>query len=156
MQMLDETVKTVRRISSELRPSLLDDLGLTAAMEWQLQEFEKRFGIKTILNISEADIKLPDAIKTSLFRILQESLTNVARHSHATKVKVCFEKNADCLTLSIKDDGKGFDKEKIADRKTLGILGMRERTSMIGGTYEILSKPGKGTRVVVSIPLSEK
>lgn len=154
ISMLDQTVKTVRRISSELRPSLLDDLGLTAAMEWQLNEFEKRSGIKTNLNVPADDIRLPDSVKTSLFRIFQESLTNVVRHSHAKKVTVVFEQKNGNLVLSIIDDGKGFDKQKTADKKTLGILGMKERTSMIGGSYEITSKPGKGTSVVVTIPYS--
>ena len=125
-------------------------------MEWQLNEFEKRSGIKTNLKAPQTDIKLPDTIKTSLFRILQESLTNVARHSHAKQVGVVFEQMGENLVLSISDDGKGFDKQRVADKKTLGILGMRERTTMLGGTYEIVSKSGKGTRVVVAIPLGQE
>lgn len=153
MALLDQTVKTVRRISSELRPSLLDDLGLTAAMEWQLHEFGRRSGIKTSLEIPPTDIKLSDSHKTGLFRIFQESLTNVARHSKAKQVDVVLSQEVKKLVLSITDNGHGFDKQKIAEKKTLGILGMKERTSMIGGSYEITSTPGKGTRVVVTIPL---
>ncbi|MBL0130028.1 MAG: sensor histidine kinase [Chitinophagaceae bacterium] len=151
--MLDDTVKTVRRISSELRPSLLDDLGLTAAMEWQLSEFEKRFDIKTHFKFEDAELKLPETIKMGLFRIFQESLTNVARHSGTQKVTVSLKQENNLIVLSIADEGVGFDKQKTAAKKTLGILGMRERTAMIGGTYEIFSKPGKGTRVIVKIPL---
>jgi PAS domain S-box-containing protein len=154
--MLDETVKTVRRISSELRPSLLDDLGLTAAMEWQLHEFKKRSGIKTSFSAPELEIKLPDMIKTGLFRIFQESLTNVVRHSYAKKLKISLEHKDSNFVLTIADDGKGFDKDKVANKRTLGILGMKERTSMIGGIYDISSTPGKGTTVVVSIPWSEQ
>jgi PAS domain S-box-containing protein len=154
LTMLDETVKSVRRISSELRPSLLDDLGLTAAMEWQLFEIKKRSGIKINFNAPEKEMKLPDLIKTGLFRIFQESLTNVIRHAGAKSVKVNLEQKDHQLTLSIEDDGKGFDKGKIADKRTLGILGMKERTSMIGGTYEINSIPGKGTVVEVIIPMN--
>jgi PAS domain S-box-containing protein len=154
LTMLDETVKSVRRISSELRPSLLDDLGLTAAMEWQLFEIKKRSGIKINFNAPEKELKLPDLIKTGLFRIFQESLTNVIRHAGAKSVKVNLEQKDHQLTLSIEDDGKGFDKGKIADKRTLGILGMKERTSMIGGTYEINSIPGKGTVVEVVIPMN--
>lgn len=156
LTMLDATVKSVRRISSELRPSLLDDLGLTAAMEWQLHEFKKRSDIKASFSAPEPELKLPDMIKTGLFRIFQESLTNVARHSHAKRLKVSLEHKDSNIILTIADDGKGFDKDKIADKRTLGILGMKERTSMIGGAYEITGTPGKGTVVVVSIPLTNQ
>ena len=153
LTMLDETVKTVRRISSELRPSLLDDLGLVAAMEWQLLEFKKRSKIKTIFLAPEEEIELSDTIKTGLFRIFQESLTNVVRHSDAKKLEVSLEHKDSNFVLTISDDGKGFDKDKIADKKTLGILGMKERTSMLGGSYEIASTAGKGTIVTVAIPM---
>lgn len=154
--MLDETVKTVRRISSELRPSLLDDLGLVAAMEWQLGEFEKRSGMITNFVYSGDDLQLPDITKTSLFRIFQESLTNIARHSHAKRVTVSIAQKDDNILLSIADNGKGFDKQKVADKRTLGILGMKERIAMIGGKYEIKSHPGKGTEVIVLVPLNNR
>ncbi|MEO6613400.1 MAG: PAS domain S-box protein [Chitinophagaceae bacterium] len=151
--MLDETVRTVRRISSELRPSLLDDLGLTAALEWQLKEFEKRSGIKTNFEAPENEIRLPNNVKTAFFRIFQESLTNVARHSGAKNLMVSLGVRDNKFVLSIIDDGKGFDKEKMAEKRTLGILGMQERTSMIGGSYKITGIPGKGTTVEVAISL---
>lgn len=153
LSMIDETVKSVRRISSQLRPSLLDDLGLTAAMEWQLSEFEKRAGIKTKLITPKEEVDLSDAVKTALFRIFQESLTNVARHSKAKKVTVVLRRDDHTFILSITDDGKGFDINKVADKRTLGILGMKERSSMIGGTYEINSTPGGGTSVIISVPV---
>lgn len=152
-EMLDGTVKTVRRISSELRPSVLDDLGLVAAVEWHLKEFERRAGIKTSFQEPESELEINETIKTGLFRIFQESLTNVARHASATKVKVdLLEKNGYIL-LRIEDDGKGFNKLQVHNKRTLGILGMKERTAMMGGTYVIESNPGQGTIVVVSVPL---
>ncbi|HOZ69672.1 MAG TPA: PAS domain S-box protein [Chitinophagaceae bacterium] len=151
--MLDETVQSVRRISSQLRPSLLDDLGLTAAMEWQLGEFEKRAGIKTSFEAPQDEIPVPEAAKTALFRIFQESLTNVVRHSEAKKLAVSVKEADNCLVMTIADNGKGFDPMKVAEKKTLGILGMKERTEMIGGTYIINSLPGQGTSVIVSVPV---
>ena len=151
--MLDGTVKTVRRISSELRPSLLDDLGLVAAIDWHLREFEKRSGLETEFSDKGNDISMPESIKTGLFRIFQESLTNVARHAEATKVKVNLHRQDGKLVLSIQDDGRGFNRFQSGEKKTLGILGMRERTSMMGGTYDIESQPGKGTVVKVSVPI---
>lgn len=150
--MLDETVKTVRRISSELRPSVLDDLGLVAAMEWHLKEFEKRSGIKTEFIEPENDLPMNNNIRTALYRILQESLTNVARHAYAKNVTVKLEMVDFEIILTIEDDGNGFDKEKIAGKKTLGILGMEERASMLGGRYNVMSRPGKGTKTKVVIP----
>ena len=154
-KILDETVKTVRRIASELRPSLLDDLGLVAAIEWQLNEFEKRSGIKAELKKMRIEPVLPDAARTGLFRIVQESLTNVARHAKANKVTVSLQQKKGLLVLKIEDDGVGFNKEKIAVKKTLGILGMKERTSVMGGTYEIEGASGKGTIVSVTVPFDE-
>lgn len=150
--MLNGTVKSVRRISSELRPSLLDDLGLVATMEWQLKEFEEHSGIKTTFLANETEKQLPDKIKTGLFRIFQESLTNVARHSDAQRVDVNLQQSDNRIVLSIEDNGKGFDKKKTAGKRTLGILGMKERTEMMGGEYEIKSTPGQGTTVLVEIP----
>ncbi len=151
--MLDETVQSVRRISSQLRPSLLDDLGLTAAMEWQLGEFEKRAGIKTSFNAPNEEIPIPESSKTALFRIFQESLTNVVRHSGAKKLAVTLKESDSSLVMTITDNGKGFDPLKVAEKRTLGILGMKERTEMIGGTYEINSIPDQGTSVIVSVPV---
>ena len=152
--MLDDTVKSVRRISSQLRPSLLDDLGLTAAMEWQLGEFEKRAGIKTLFKAPHEEIPVPDSAKTALFRIFQESLTNVVRHSGASQLSVELREEAGQLKMSIIDNGTGFDPAKVAEKRTLGILGMKERSEMIGGTYVINSIPGEGTSVFVSVPVS--
>lgn len=153
--MLDDTVKIVRRIASDLRPGLLDDLGLLAAVEWQLEDFGKRSGIAVQVNCLKEEPALPDAVKIGLFRIIQESLTNVARYAQAKNLSVQMKYQNDDLVLTIRDDGIGFDKTKIASKKTLGILGMRERTTMMGGSYEIISEPGEGTTVIVKVPVEQ-
>ncbi len=152
--MIDTTVKTIRRIASELRPSLIDDLGLVAAMEWFIEDFEKRSGIKKEISISGTIPELPDSMKIGIFRIFQESLTNVARHSGGNKVTVRLQQPDNHLILTITDNGRGFDDKK-AVRKTLGLLGMKERTLMMGGEYNIKGRPGEGTTVTVIIPLPE-
>lgn len=154
-ELLDSTVQSVRRISYELRPILLDEFGLVAAMEWHLKEFEKRSGIKTYFRLPGENLQLDDPLKTNLFRILQESLTNVARHSNASQVNVHFIQNANQLVLRVQDNGKGFDKEKVAEGQTLGILGMKERAAALGWHYEIRTEPGSGTVVSVIIPLTK-
>jgi PAS domain S-box-containing protein len=156
LNLLDGAVKSVRRISSELRPSILDDLGLIAAIEWHLKEFEKRAGIKVKFYADEPELSLPEETRTGLFRIFQESLTNVARHAHAKKVSVSLKRRGGEIVLSIEDDGHGFDKLEVTDKKTLGILGMEERSSMMGGKYQINSIPGEGTIVEVSVPFELK
>lgn len=152
--LIDTIVKSVRRIASELRPSLLDDLGMLAAMEWFLEDFERRSGIVKELYIPETEIQLPAALKIGLFRIFQESLTNVARHSGAKKVIVRLEQRDKKLILIIKDNGEGFDDKKAA-KQTLGLLGMKERTLMMDGQYSISGVQGEGTTVKVIIPLPE-
>jgi signal transduction histidine kinase len=125
-------------------------------MEWHLKEFEKRASINAHFKLPSEELSLPDTVKTGLFRIFQESLTNVARHAHAKKVDINLKVEKEKIVLSIKDDGKGFEMEKAKSKRTLGILGMRERSYMMGGTYEVKSKPGKGTKVTVSVPYSDK
>lgn len=133
LELLDITVKSVRRISSELRPGLLHNLGLLAAMEWHLKEFEKRSGITTIFNEPKEELEVPDSLKSGLFRIFQESLTNAGKHANANKINVTLELKGRRLILSIEDNGQGFEKEKITAKDTLGILGMKERSQMMGG-----------------------
>ncbi|HWR34144.1 MAG TPA: PAS domain-containing sensor histidine kinase, partial [Chitinophagaceae bacterium] len=155
IEMLDNTVKSVRRISSQLRPSILDDLGLVPAMEIHLKEFESRSGILTQFTAIKKEIQLTDPVKNALFRIFQESLTNVARHSGAKKVVVRLETKNSNIELMIEDNGTGFDEKKAAKKRTLGVLGMKERAIAIGGTYHISGKQGKGTTILVSVPLHQ-
>jgi PAS domain S-box-containing protein len=152
--LLDHTIETVRRLASQLRPSLLDDLGLIATIEWYLEDFGKRFNIKTKFRYSSETLELPDKIRTALFRIFQESITNVLRHAQASGITVTLNQEDDNIRLQIMDDGKGFDMTGISGRKTLGLLGMKERTLLMGGDYRIDSFPGKGTTVTVSVSLS--
>lgn len=156
LRLIDETVKTIRRISTQLRPRILDDLGLIAALEWQTDEFRKRSEAKVEF-VSNADhLDLPMDIATGLFRIYQECLTNVSRHAGATHVESSLLLEKDMLQLEISDNGKGFSPENISGKKTLGLLGMKERTLLMGGSYEIQSDAGRGTRVVVRVPIPKK
>ena len=154
IQLIEDTIKSVRKISMDLRPSMLDDLGLMAALEWQSNEFEKRSGIDTEFINETGNREIPERLKTGLFRIYQESLTNVARHADAKKIvsSLRFENNN--LILTITDDGKGFAFKNIESKKTLGLFGMKERTLEMDGHYEIKSEPGMGTTVSVTVPLN--
>lgn len=153
--LIDATVKTVRRIATELRPSILDDLGLVAAMEWQTEEFERRSDIKGIFICNVPTIQIDSATATGLFRIYQESLTNVMRHSQATQMEANLHLDKQFIKLSIHDNGKGFVIDAITNKKTLGIMGMRERATLLGGSYEITSMPQKGTQVIIIVPLKK-
>jgi PAS domain S-box-containing protein len=155
IQLIDATVKTVRRIATELRPSILDDLGLLAAMEWQSEEFEKRSEISCVFTSNVSDAQVAPDLATGIFRIYQESLTNVSRHAEATAVASFLELKNSRLSLTIKDNGKGFVEKEISSKKTLGLLGMKERTNLLGGSYEITSKPGEGTSVLITVPLKD-
>ena len=152
MKLADETIQTVRRISTELRPGILDDLGLVAAVEWAVEEFEDRTGTKCLLDVLQDDIVIDRPRATALFRILQETLTNVARHANATQVNVRLAKEDGSLILDVQDDGKGISEEELSAGGSLGILGMRERVLLLGGELAISGAPGKGTAVKVRIP----
>ncbi|MBN8877533.1 MAG: sensor histidine kinase [Sphingobacteriales bacterium] len=147
----NEAIKFVRRLAAELRPSLLDDLGLVAALEWHSQEFENRFNIRIVFQSQIADLSVPPVIATGIFRIFQESLTNIARHAKAHEVRATLSAANGLLKMEIADDGRGFD--TTAQRKTLGLLGMKERAIMIGGDLSIQSTPGKGTTVLITVPI---
>ncbi len=151
MELIEDTIKSVRKISTELRPSMLDDLGLLAAMEWQSNEFGKRYGINAVFINLTGNHPIPARFSTGLFRIFQESLTNVARHADAKKIVSTLLFNNSELVLTIEDDGKGFIVKNIGSKKTLGLFGMKERSMEMGGTYEIKSDPGIGTKVSVKI-----
>jgi signal transduction histidine kinase len=150
---IDSTIQTVRRISSELRPGVLDHLGLVAAIEWQSNEFQNRTGIKCDVR-SRIREPLDQELSTTFFRIFQETLTNVIRHAGATHVSVDLKEADGRITLEVKDNGRGIARTEIFNSRSMGLLGMRERTELLGGVFEIGSIPRqKGTRVRVSIPL---
>ena len=150
-QLASRIIQSIRRISTELRPGVLD-LGLAAAVEWQVQEFQARTGIQCSLRLLTHEVFAPD-VSTALFRILQETLTNIARHAKATQVEVVNQKQGDRLVLRISDNGRGFDPEDPSISKSLGLLGMRERVAILGGGVNIASAPGKGTTVTAWVPL---
>lgn len=153
IELIDETIKTVRRISSELRPGILDDLGLPAALEWQSNEFERRTGIHSVFKTDGLTGTYTRDVATVVFRIYQETLTNVARHANATQVETQVVQNSTELVLTITDNGSGFEVQQVGNKKTLGLLGMRERALMINGHLNITSVPGKGTTIVLTVPL---
>jgi len=137
---------------TELRPGVLDDLGLVAAIEWQSRDFERRSGIRCLCEAVQEEIELDHTCATAAFRICQEALTNVMRHAKATSVRVLLaEENGDLL-LEIHDDGQGISPAKVTDPTSFGLLGMRERANRLGGQVEIASSPGKGTTVTVRLP----
>ena len=150
-QLADSIIQSIRRISTELRPAVLD-LGLAAAVEWQVQEFQARSGIQCKVRLLTREVFAPDA-STAMFRILQETLTNVARHAKATRAEMVLQKQRDRLVLLIRDNGRGFDQADPSLSKSLGMLGMRERAAILGGQVNISSAPGKGTTVTAWIPL---
>jgi signal transduction histidine kinase len=134
---------------------MLDDLGLLSAMEWQSDEFQKRFHIKSDIETNLGNVKINPEKSTAIFRIFQESLTNVLRHSKATAVNTSLTIEDDVLVMSITDNGIGFNETEINKKKSLGILGMKERTIMLGGSYQISSKENEGVMVLVKLPLDD-
>jgi len=154
-ELIDTTIQSVKRISSELRPGLLDDLGLTAAMEWMAEEFRDRTGIKCELSVDPEEIILDEDVATAIFRIFQETLTNTTRHANATQVKVILEKKAGTLLLTVTDNGKGITEKQILEPESFGLIGMRERAYYLAGEFNIRGIRGKGTEVTVKIPVEE-
>jgi PAS domain S-box-containing protein len=151
---IDETANLVRKLCTELRPGVLDDLGLTAAIEWQIREYEKRTGIRCSTNVETGDLGVDAERSTALFRIFQELLTNVARHARASRVEVGLKRAGSEILLEVRDNGRGIKENEKAGTKSLGIVGMRERALVLGGQVEISGEPGKGTMVRVRVPLT--
>ena len=152
--LIDSTIQAVRRISTKLRPGILNDLGLLAAVEWQAAEFQNRMGVKFKVSSDMDGIGLDERRSSAVFRIYQELLTNIARHANATEVTIRLEQRNGRLMLTVRDNGKGITPEESENPKSLGILGMRERALLLGGKFSIKGKPGKGTAATVSIPIS--
>lgn len=152
-KLTDQAITIMRRISSALRPGLLDDLGLLPALEWYTNEYDSRPNISASLSLPSEEADLDPALQTTLYRIYQEILTNVARHAQANKVTASLKVNPNELILKVKDDGIGISQAELQGTKSLGLLGMRERAAKWGGQVEITGKKGKGTTVRVQIPL---
>ena len=153
MKVTDITINSVRRIASELRPSILDDLGLVEAVEWQVNHFQNRTGIVCNYRSSLQRARLNRDQSTAAFRILQEALTNILRHAQATKAEIVMEETAGEFVLMITDNGRGIKEEDKFAQPALGLLGMQERARLVGGQVDITGIDGKGTQVAVRVPL---
>jgi len=151
--LLKTTVAATRRIASDLRPLMLDDLGLLPAVEWLVQNFKQRTGVACALHVDDPDLPVAGAHATAVFRIVQESLTNVAKHANATRADVAIDQADGEVHVRVSDDGIGFDLGDARRPNAFGLLGVRERASLLGGTVAISSAPGKGTRVDVRLPV---
>ena len=149
---IDSTIQTVRRISTELRPGILDDLGLVPALEWQASEFQKRTGIKCEVASEVAESILDEELNTAFFRIFQESLTNVLRHAGASRVNVRLWEQDGNLFMEVKDNGRGITDAELSNTRSIGVLGMRERAALLHGELTLTGVPGHGTTVRVRIP----
>jgi signal transduction histidine kinase len=151
---IDSTIQTVRRISTELRPGILDDLGLAAALEWQAQEFQRRTGMRCRVRTEVTETCFAQELNTAFFRIFQETMTNVIRHARATRVEVVLREDEGYLLMEVKDNGRGISTDEITNTKSIGLLGMRERAALLGGELHITGQAGRGTSVTVKIPLT--
>jgi signal transduction histidine kinase len=148
-------IDSVRRIATELRPAALDDLGLRAAIAWHAHEFERHFGVRCVVACEPDTLALDPLRATALFRIVQEALTNVARHAAAQAASITLRSNADAVLLEVKDDGRGITDHALRGTNSLGLLGIRERAQLLGGTVDIWGVPGRGTTVRVRLPWQE-
>ncbi|MGH2523400.1 MAG: ATP-binding protein, partial [Anaerolineales bacterium] len=153
-ELLDSAIKSVRQIATELRPAILDDIGLAAAIEWQVREFESRSGIACRYTSTLEEIPLEAEHSTAVFRLVQETLTNVARHAQASQVEISLGEVDGFLSLQVRDNGRGITEEELRGSKSLGLLGMRERAQRLAGQLDIQGAPGQGTTVTMRVPLS--
>ena len=151
--LINETVATVHNVSEDLRPGILDDFGLSAAIEWQAEEFQKRTGIECRISLASDESNLNKEKSTNLFRIVQESLTNVIRHADATKVEINLTEKDGMLLLEIVDNGKGISKDAITNPKSFGLIGIKERVHSLGGEVDIVGTPHEGTRLMVTMSI---
>ncbi len=150
---IGSAISSIKKLSSDLRPGILDDFGLHAAIEWQAEEFEKRTGTRCEVKLEMGDVEIDEDVSTAIFRILQETLTNIMRHADAKKVELQLREEQSALVFSIRDDGKGIGKDATSNPHSYGLLGIRERAAAFGGSVEIDSSPGMGTTICVRIPL---
>ena len=153
--LIDKTIKDVRSIAIRLRPGVLDDLGLVDALEWLTSDFENRSSITCVFEHENVPA-LNETVSTAAYRICQEAMTNVARYAEATRVSVVLRAEKNMLSLSVRDDGKGFDTTGLAESEGIGIAGMRERAILAGGNLEVMSEQGKGCHVLFNVPIEKE
>jgi PAS domain S-box-containing protein len=151
----DATLEQIREMALGLRPSLLDDLGLVPALRWYMGRLCQRWPIAISFDVIGCEYRLPSQVETTLYRIVQEALTNITRHAQARRVHVCLECTSSTIVTTIEDDGQGFDPGVVASKGGVGLLGMRERAALLGGSLTISSQPGQGTQLTLKIPWSE-
>jgi signal transduction histidine kinase len=150
-KLAEASVNIIRNMTLLLRPSMLDDFGLVPALEWQAREVSKRTGIRVQVAAADSTGELPDALKTCIYRVVQEALHNCARHAQARSVRVVVRQEESRIVLSVEDDGRGFDARRV---RGLGLVGMEERVRHLGGAFHVRSTPGAGTKVDVELPLA--
>jgi len=153
MKLADSTIGLVRRLATDLRPDMLDALGLPAAIEWHTEEFQRRTGISCVVSMPEDPLSISGDQRIAAFRIYQEALTNIARHAHAKNVCVNLEREPNHAILTINDDGVGFPVDQLECTQSLGVVGMRERALLLGAQFCVQSVPGRGTTITLRIPL---
>jgi signal transduction histidine kinase len=155
--LVEQTSEQISALALDLRPSLLDDLGLVPALRWYVSRYTERLGIKVQVETVDLEGRLDPEMETTLYRVVQEGLTNVAKHARATSVRLRLERKASSVAATIEDNGKGFDTKELAGRKApergAGLTGMRERVTLLGGTFRVESVPGKRTKLSAEIPL---
>lgn len=154
-RLVDRTILAVHRITAELRPTVLNHLNLKDALEWQTQEFRSQSGIACEFHSNVSNIELDRKNTTALFRIFQETLTNVANHANASRVKISLEEKDGTLTMEVSDNGKGITEAEISDAKSFGLMGIKERALLLGGEVEVNGAPGLGTTLTLRVSLSE-
>jgi len=154
-QLIDKNIEDVRGMAFRLRPGVLDDLGLVDALDWYTTDFERRTEITCVFEYDTVP-PLSETVATAAYRITQEAITNVARHASASRVDVVLKSRNSTLTLAIADDGRGFNPPELSDSAGLGVAGMRERASLVGGTLEVYSEPNQGCRVLFEVPIDGK
>jgi PAS domain S-box-containing protein len=155
IESIDSTIALVRRLATELRPEMLDAIGLPAAIQWHMEKFQLRTGIQCTVNVPDIPLGLSSDHEIAVFRIFQEAMTNIARHSRATNVYVQLSQEEDCANLTIRDDGIGFPVDSVEHSHSLGILGMNERALLVDAHFSLQSEPNKGTTVGLQIPLAK-
>ncbi len=154
-QLIDDTIKAVREISAQLRPGMLEDFGLLAALEWQLEKFKEATGLECVLTSDINEEGLDKELSTALFRIAQEAMTNVARHADASRLELRLHEDHGSISMELLDDGRGIDEEQVSAPGSLGILGMKERALAFGGEVEMRGEEGKGTVLIARIPCGQ-
>jgi signal transduction histidine kinase len=156
LEYIDQTIESVRRLSRDLSPLILEDLGLLAALQWMVNEFTKHHQIQVSLDLPDTDHLLSDQAQIITYRIFQETLTNIVKHAQASHVSIAIQKDDGMLSFKVEDDGKGFDFKHLEVRniteKGLGLTTIKERVQMLGGSLDIWSQKGEGTRITFKIP----